>query len=94
MGWFSSTAQPTSLGIDWAGGDSARHADPYLFWASLTGFRSYRPPQRRGLRLAAFELHKQVEGSAFVREVERVNTERWRAGQPALLQMRRTMQPA
>lgn len=87
MGWFSSTAQPTSLGIDWAGGDSARHADPYLFWASLTGFRSYRPPQRRGLRLAAFELHKQIEGSAFVREVERVNTERWRAGQPALLQI-------
>jgi len=88
MGWFSSTAQPASLGIDWsAGGDSARQADPYLFWASLTGFRSYRPPQRRGLRLAAFELHKQVEGSAFVREVERVNTERWRAGQPALLQI-------
>jgi hypothetical protein len=89
MGWFSSTAQSArSLGIDWAaGGDSARQADPYLFWATLTGFRSYRPPQRPGLRLAAFELRADVEGSAFLKEVDRVNTERWRAGQPALLQV-------
>lgn len=89
MGWFSSTTQPADgLGIGWAvGGDGARQADPYLFWAALTGFRSYRPPQRAGLRLAAFELHAQVEGSAFLDEVERAHIERWRTGQPVLLQI-------
>jgi len=89
MGWFSSITQSADgLGIDWAaGGESARQADPYLFWAALTGFRSYRPPQRPGLRLAAFEFHPQVEGIAFLAEMQRVNTERRRAGQAALLQI-------
>ena len=89
MGWFSSITPPAGdLGIDWAaGGDSARQADPYLFWAALTGFRSYRPPQRPGLRLSAFELQAQVEGRDFLDVVQRANTERWQAGQPALLQV-------
>jgi hypothetical protein len=89
MSWSSSIEQPgVGLGIEWAaGGDDARQADPYLFWAALTGFRSYRPPQRPGLRLAAFELHPQVEGRAFLDEVQRLNAERWRAGRPALLQI-------
>jgi len=89
MSWFTSFTRPTGeLGIDWGvGGHRARQADPYLFWAALTGFRSYRAPQRAGLRLAAFELHARVEGRAFLDEVEHVNTERWRTGQPALLQI-------
>jgi hypothetical protein len=89
MSWYSAISQAADdLGIDWAaGGGDARQADPYLCWAALTGFRSYRPPQRPGLRLAAFELQPQVEGGAFLNEVERVNQARWRVGQPALLQI-------
>jgi hypothetical protein len=77
---------PCDAGVRWDLGDaSARRSDPYQFWGALTGFESYLPPQRAGLRLAALELAAGCSGAAFVAAVDAANAQRAGAGQGPLL---------
>ncbi len=92
MGWQSLAQAARVGGIDWtavADDSAAKRADPYLFWATLTGFGTYQPADEAGLRRAAFALDESTNPGKFLAAVDAENLQRWHAGQPAVLLLAR-----
>ncbi len=90
MGWQILAPAAQAGGIDWTDGAAdaaAKHADPYLFWAGLTGFGTYQSADAAGLRRAAIELAEHTDAGKFLHAIDAENLQRWHAGKPPVLQL-------